>query len=62
MNIFRNLALLVIGSLAGNLIFTGYLVYGISLTIAGLLLALFLFRSERKEQEISRRLIDRPLY
>jgi hypothetical protein len=62
MNILLNLSLLVIGSLAGNLVFTGYLVYGIPLTIAGLLLALFLFRTERKEQQISRRLIDKQLY
>jgi len=57
-----SLSLLFIGSLAGNLVFTGYLIYGIPLTAAGLLFALFIFRSERKEQEISRRLLDKQLY
>ena len=60
--ILPSLSLLFIGSIAGNLLFTGHLVYGIPLTIAGFVLALFILRMEKKELELNRRLEDKPLY
>ncbi|MDG6904385.1 MAG: hypothetical protein JRN20_01215 [Nitrososphaerota archaeon] len=62
MNSLLVLCLFVLGSLGGNLAISGHLAYGIPLTIVGLLFALYLFRDERREQEFSRKLVDKPLY
>lgn len=57
-----SISLLLLGSIAGNLLITGYLTYGIPLTAVGLALALFAVHSDRKERRFTEKLADRPAY
>ena len=62
MNFLLNLSLVLLGSIAGNLLVAGYFLYGIPLSAVGLALVLILIRTDRKEREFNQRLVDRPLY
>ncbi len=62
MGTLLNLSLLFLGAIAGNLLFAGYLIYGVPLTLAGLILALFVLRADRRERGFDEQLRDKPVY
>ncbi len=62
LNLLLNFFLLLIGSVAGNLILAGYFTYGIPLTVAGLVFAFVLLKMDKEEQNFNRSLVDRRIY
>ncbi|HZW56477.1 MAG TPA: hypothetical protein VFF30_09335 [Nitrososphaerales archaeon] len=62
MNFLLNLSLILLGSIAGNLLIAGYFIYGIPLTLVGLALVFLVIKADRKEREFTQKLVDKPIY